>query len=83
MLQHRRCPHCGYDLRGLPPDPHDRAVVCPECGCAWGVEAALAAELPAAAPLVPSRGTKVLLTCLMTILVVASIGGVMMLLMYR
>ena len=35
MLKHRRCPHCGYDLRFLPPDPADRATVCPECGCAW------------------------------------------------
>jgi len=35
MLQHLRCPHCGYDLRGLPVDPADGATVCPECGCAW------------------------------------------------
>ena len=35
MLQHRRCPHCGYDLRLLPTDPTDEATVCPECGCAW------------------------------------------------
>ena len=35
MLQHLRCPHCGYDIRGLPPDPQDGATVCPECGCAW------------------------------------------------
>ena len=35
MLQHRRCPHCGYDLRGLPTDPGDQATVCPECGSAW------------------------------------------------
>ena len=38
MLAHRHCPHCGYDLRGLPPDEHDGATVCPECGCAWRVE---------------------------------------------
>jgi hypothetical protein len=37
MLRHQRCPHCGYDLRLLPPDPGDRATVCPECGCAWQV----------------------------------------------
>jgi hypothetical protein len=37
MLAHHRCPHCGYDLRGLPPDEKDGAVVCPECGCAWKV----------------------------------------------
>ena len=35
MLKHRRCPHCGYDIRGLPADPADGATVCPECGCAW------------------------------------------------
>lgn len=35
MLKHRRCPHCGYDLRMLPRDPADGATVCPECGCAW------------------------------------------------
>lgn len=35
MLRHRRCPHCGYDLHGLPTDPSDSATVCPECGCAW------------------------------------------------
>ncbi len=35
MLEHRRCPHCGYDLRLLPPDPEDHTTVCPECGCAW------------------------------------------------
>jgi hypothetical protein len=35
MLDHLRCPHCGYDLRGLPVSPDDGATVCPECGCAW------------------------------------------------
>ena len=35
MLEHRRCPHCGYDLRLLPTDPGDGGTVCPECGCAW------------------------------------------------
>jgi hypothetical protein len=35
MLRHRRCPHCGYDIHGLPIDPTDGATVCPECGCAW------------------------------------------------
>ena len=38
MLKHVRCPHCGYDVRGLPADPHDGATVCPECGCAWKLE---------------------------------------------
>jgi len=39
MLQFRRCPHCGYDLRGLREDPADGATVCPECGCAWRLAA--------------------------------------------
>ena len=38
MLQHRRCPHCGYDLRLLPADPTDGATICPECGCAWWID---------------------------------------------
>ena len=38
MLQHLRCPCCGYDLRLLPTDPTDDATVCPECGCAWKLE---------------------------------------------
>ena len=35
MLEHRHCPHCGYDLRELKPDASDGATVCPECGCVW------------------------------------------------
>ena len=35
LLEHLRCPHCGYDLRLLPVDPADGATVCPECGRAW------------------------------------------------
>ncbi len=35
LLRHLRCPHCGYDIRGLPTDPTDGATVCPECGYAW------------------------------------------------
>jgi hypothetical protein len=38
MLGHRRCPHCGYDLRDLPADPDDHATVCPECGGAWRID---------------------------------------------
>lgn len=38
MLKHLRCPHCGYDIRGLPVDPQDGCTVCPECGCAWALE---------------------------------------------
>jgi hypothetical protein len=42
MLEHRRCPKCGYDLRLLPADPADGATVCPECGCAWRIDTAAA-----------------------------------------
>ena len=38
MLQHLRCPHCGYDIRGLPTDPEDGATLCPERGCAWRLD---------------------------------------------
>ncbi len=38
MLKHLRCPHCGYDIRGLPVDPQDSCTVCPECGCAWRLD---------------------------------------------
>lgn len=38
MLQHLRCPHCGYDIRALPTDPVDGATICPECGCAWKLD---------------------------------------------
>lgn len=37
MLAHRHCPHCGYDIRGLPPSADDGSTVCPECGSAWCV----------------------------------------------
>lgn len=35
LLRHQRCPHCGYDLRGLPRDDADGLTVCPECASAW------------------------------------------------
>jgi len=44
MLKHRRCPHCGYDIRGLPAGENDGATVCPECGCAWKLDARGAEE---------------------------------------
>ena len=34
MLAHHACPHCGYDLHGLPRE-HDGTTCCAECGCAW------------------------------------------------
>jgi hypothetical protein len=48
MLKCSRCPHCGYDLRMLPPDPTDGATVCPECGCAWELESRKADDEPGA-----------------------------------
>jgi hypothetical protein len=44
MLEHRRCPHCGYDIRLLPVDAADGATVCPECGCGWRLEGSQAAR---------------------------------------
>jgi hypothetical protein len=38
MLKYSRCPHCGYDLRGLLRSTDDGATICPECGCAWRLE---------------------------------------------
>jgi predicted RNA-binding Zn-ribbon protein involved in translation (DUF1610 family) len=38
LLRHSRCPHCGYDLHGLPADEEDEATICPECGCAWRLD---------------------------------------------
>ena len=38
MLKYNRCPHCGYDLRGLPVSTEDHATVCPECGSAWHID---------------------------------------------
>ncbi len=48
MLEHRRCPHCAYDLRELPIEPGVGATVCPECGCAWRLDDPAAAEWLAA-----------------------------------
>jgi hypothetical protein len=44
MLEHLRCPHCGYDIRGLPTAPEDGATICPECGCAWRLDDSQADE---------------------------------------
>lgn len=35
LLRCGRCPHCGYQIAGLPPDPQTGWVHCPECSCAW------------------------------------------------
>ena len=44
LLEHRRCPHCGYSLRGLPVEAADGATVCPECACAWRLDDAAVAR---------------------------------------
>ena len=41
MLRHLRCPHCGYDIRGLPTDTVDGVTVCPECGSAWSLPSSI------------------------------------------
>lgn len=57
MLQHLRCPHCAYDIRGLLPDPEDGTTVCPECGCAWSLDGTRAIDARAgAASNVPCAG---------------------------
>jgi hypothetical protein len=48
MLKHLRCPHCGYDLRGLPTGPDDGLTTCPECGCAWLLKSEEVHEQPSA-----------------------------------
>lgn len=40
MLAHGHCPHCGYNLTGLPIAANDGLTVCPECGCAWALGSA-------------------------------------------
>ncbi len=48
MLKHLRCPHCGYDLRGLPIGSDDGLTTCPECGCAWLLKSEEVHEQPSA-----------------------------------
>lgn len=78
MLRHRRCPHCGYDLRNLEADPADQATVCPECGCAWRLDAVAMAEYTAVAesPFRPwaNRSGKVMIA-LSLLLLLAGVAG--------
>ena len=78
MLKHRRCPHCGYDLRGLPVDPGDQATVCPECGCAWLIDDRLNAAQLAAAQVAPTqkRVSVAILIALIGLLVLGLVGAV-------
>ena len=34
LLQAGLCPHCVYEIAGIPPE-YDGCVVCPECSAAW------------------------------------------------
>ncbi len=68
MLKHRRCPHCGSSLFGLPVDPTDGATVCPQCAGAWGLDdpaiAAHCAATCATASLSVCRMSRLLLVAL-------------------
>ena len=84
MLKHARCPHCGYDLRGLTADAADDAVACPECGCAWLLNdpAVLAYDAKAAQALPPAeRRRRIILTAVL--LVVGVVFLVFGLIQYR
>jgi hypothetical protein len=71
MLKHRRCPHCGYNLRGLPPCPEDNATVCPECGCAWRLdEPAVAGYSAAAAQQASGLGRRARITIAAALIVI-------------
>jgi len=77
MLKYRRCPHCGYNLRGLPVAPEDGATVCPECGSAWLLDdAALAERLTATASSSgPTAQASTLLLVSLLVLSALALGG--------
>ncbi|MHC4710988.1 MAG: hypothetical protein ACYTA3_11365 [Planctomycetota bacterium] len=81
MIKHRRCPHCGYSLQGLPVDPADGATVCPECACAWRLDdpklAARATAADTAAAGVPGRALWLLLV-LVGLTVLALLGTIVL-----
>ncbi|MHC4826042.1 MAG: hypothetical protein ACYTEY_05735 [Planctomycetota bacterium] len=81
MIKHRRCPHCGYSLKGLPVDPSDGATVCPECACAWRLDdpklAARATVVETAAAVVPGRFIGILIA-LVGLTLLAVLGTIML-----
>ncbi|MHC4770006.1 MAG: hypothetical protein ACYTEI_15050, partial [Planctomycetota bacterium] len=81
MIKHRRCPHCGYSVQGLPVDPADGATVCPECACAWRLDdpklAARATAADTAAAGVPGRALWLLLV-LVGLTVLALLGTIVL-----
>ena len=44
LLKYRHCPHCAYDIRGLPTHEATGTTICPECGCAWHINDANTTE---------------------------------------
>jgi len=75
MLKHRRCPHCGYDIRGLPVAPEDRTTVCPECGCAWRIDDDEITELLAATSTGLSVKHKWIAVAIAVLLVALALAG--------
>jgi hypothetical protein len=80
MLKHRRCPHCGYDLRGAPPAA-DGTSICSECGCAWLIsdEAQTSPEAAAAYAAQARRRQKMLLFAVVGLTLTAVLGMVVLL----
>ena len=35
LLRHGHCPHCGYRIGEISPQPRTGHTICPECGCEW------------------------------------------------
>jgi len=79
MLKHRRCPHCGNSLSGLPVDPTDGATLCPGCAGAWRLDdAAIAAHCAASrgaiAPLSACRNRRLLMVALGLAVMAVALG---------
>ncbi len=79
MLKHRRCPHCGNSLLGLPVDPTDGATICPGCTGAWRLDdAAIAAHCAASccalAPLFAGRNRRLLMVALGLAVMAVALG---------
>jgi len=76
MLRHNRCPHCGYNLHGLQRDPADGTTVCPECGCAWRIDAQLAAATAAIGAENMKRRQALLIAAMVGLLLFAVLGAI-------
>jgi hypothetical protein len=83
LLKHRRCPHCGYSLRGLPVEAGDGATVCPECACAWRLDdPAIARHLDGRLCWTTSNGAGRTIGVMIGLLALAA-GGLLLLYMMR